>query len=203
MSLLLSILLILTGAFTLTPNTEYYVTASSCYLYEDASFDSNKIKQDGEDFVVSHGQAVIMENESGDFCLVTIKNLDISGYIYKYYLTEKSAVSYHPVFNATIRETTEVYDMNYNQTEFSVQKDQRVYLYKGFNSKGKYTAVQIVLEDGSVYNGYVLSEKIKPDGVSRTLIIAIPLISATVIVILSVVLIRKNKKKKVKIGSKS
>lgn len=194
MSLLLSFLLIFTGAFTFSTNSEYYVTASSCYLYEDASFESKKIQVGEEDVVINHGQKVVVKNETNDFCYITIKNTEINGYIYKYYLAENNSISYHPVFNASIRKESAVYDINLNETEMTIKQNQRVYLYEGFDSKKEYTAIQFSLEDGSVFNGYVLTENIAPDGVSRLLIIGIPLILATVTIVLSIVLIRKKKK---------
>lgn len=198
MSLLLSLLLLLTGAISFVPNQDYYVTASSCYLYEDASFDSAKVQVSEEDVVLTHGQIVVFQSEEGNFCLVTIKNSETTGYVYKYYLTENNSVSYYPVYNASIREDCLVYDVNYSQTEITLKKGQRVYIYDGFDNKKEYTAVQFVLEDGTLYNGYVETSKVKPDGVNRAVIIAVPLIAAIVTIVLSIVFIQKKRKKKKK-----
>ena len=59
-----------------------------------------------------------------------------------------------------------------------------------------YTAIQIVLEDGSLYSGYISTKSIEADGVSRLLIVAITIIVAAVTIILSIVFIRKKSKKK-------
>lgn len=196
MSLLLSILMLFTNAFTIQPNTEYYVTASSCYLYEDASFTAEKVK-DGENYIIlTHGDVVISENEEGNFALITIKNTEIQGYIYKYYISQNSSQSVYPVFNARVREDSIIYDLNKQETHFSAKKDQRVYIYEGFNDKEEYTAVQVVLEDGSLYNGFILTKNIQPDGISNLLIVAISIISAIVTIVLAVVFLKKFKNKK-------
>lgn len=56
-------------------------------------------------------------------------------------------------------------------------------------------AVQIVLEDGSLYNGYMLKADIEPDGISATLIVGITIIVAVATIILSLLFIKKKKKK--------
>lgn len=201
MNLLLSLFMLFTGAMTLTPNTEYYITASSCYVYEDASFDSQKLEQDENVIILAHGDKVTFKSQSGNFCLVKINSSDVEGYVYKYYLASNDSITYYPVFNASIREDSVVYDLEHNPTDLTVKKNQRVYLYEGFSGK-EYTNIQFVTEDGTLYNGCVLTEKVKPDGVNRLLIVAIPLIAAIVTVVLSVVFIQKKKKrKKAKSGS--
>lgn len=191
--------MIVLGAFSFTPNNEYIVVASSCFLYEDSSFESAKVQVEEKDYVLNHGQIVIYESEENEFCLMTVKNTEISGYVYKYYICENSSISYYPVYNASIREDTEVYDSNGQQTEIILKQNQRVYLYDGFDDKKEFTPIQFVLEDGILNNGYVQTSKIKPDGVNRLLIVAIPLIAALVTIILSILFIRKKKKKNNKI----
>ena len=192
MNLVLSFLMVLLGAFSLTPNGEYIITASSCYLYEDASFDSAKVQSDNKDMILKHGQIVIFENEENEFCLVTIKNTEKSGYVYKYYISDNSSISYYPVFNATIREDTPLQ----NDSQIILKQNQRIYLFDGFDNKRELTPVQFIDENGTLMNGFIPTSNIKPDGVNRLLIIAIPLIAAIVTVTLSIIFIRKKKKKK-------
>ena len=81
-------------------------------------------------------------------------------------------------------------------TGLIAKKDTRIFIYSGFNEKKQYTPVQLVLEDGSLYNGYIKTADIKPDGISSLLIIGISIIAAAVTIILSLVFIQKKNKKK-------
>lgn len=184
------------NVFSLAPNTQCYITASSCYVYSEASFSSEKITKDEELVKLSHKQVVTVQSEVGDFCLIKTQDEEIEGYVYKYYITNLSSQSVYPVFNAQTRCDTAIYDTDKNKTEYVAVKNQRIYLYEGFKYKEQYCAVQIVLSDGSLYNGYILTKDIKPDGISKTLIIAISAISAVVTIVLAIVFIKKPKKKK-------
>ena len=66
---------------------------------------------------------------------------------------------------------------------------------KNVDSEEDFVAVQIVLEDGSLYNGYMLKADIEPDGISATLIVGITIIVAVATIILSLLFIKKKKKK--------
>ena len=202
MSLLLSFFMAVLGVFSFAPNTQCYVTASSCYLYTEASFSAEKVLIDESPVVLKHKDVVVVQSEENDFCLVTLAGSETEGYVYKFYITNNSSQSVYPVFNATIRNETHIYDLDKNQTEYIAVKNQRVYIYEGFNDKKEYTAVQIVLPDGSLFNGYVKTKDLNPDGVSSTLIIAISAISAIVTVVLALVFIKKPKRRK-KFGTKS
>ena len=105
----------------------------------------------------------------------------------------------YPVTNATIRNDTKIYDLQLSDSELPLaKKNTRVYLYNGFDDKKEYTSVQIVLESGELYNGFIKTADIKPDGVSGLLIAGISIIAASVTVILSLVFIKKKKKSKKK-----
>lgn len=209
MSVLLSIFMVFCNLFGFafqTQNTiayqtqsEYYVTASSCYLYSEASFLASKVTFEGKDVILKHGDKLEFQEEVENFAFVNLKNIEASGYIYKYYITNNTTLDVYPVFNASIRENCDVFDLDKNPTSIKANKNQRVFLYEGFNDKEEYTAVQLVLEDGSLYNGYILSKNINPDGVSTLLIVAISIICASVTIILTLVFIKKKKKIKKKV----
>ena len=174
------------------------VIVSKTYLYTADNFNSEKVSYiDGENnvlVVLKHGDVVNIESFSGDFALV--KTIDEkSGYIYKYYISDNSSQTVYPVFNASIRKDTKIYDIEQNETEFVALKGSRIYIYQGFDDKKEYTAVQVVLDDQTLYNGYILTSDIKPDGVSGLLIVAITIIVAAVTIILSLLYIKKKKKK--------
>lgn len=183
----------------ITEGSQAKVIVSKCNLYTEANFTSEKVTYiEGENtilVVLNHGDNVTIKSLNGDFAYITTED-EKEGYIYKYYITDNNSQAVYPVFNASIRKDTKIYDIDKNATEYTAKKDTRVYLYKGFNDKEKYTAVQIVLEDESLYNGYIKTEDIKPDGVSGLLVAAITIIIAGVTIVLSLVFIKKKKKKK-------
>ena len=171
-----------------------FVISSKCFVYKEPSFASEKITVDGQDFFLTHGQEVEIMAIQNDFAQIKIESIE--GYVYKFYLTQSSAQSVYPVFNASLRKDATIYDLDKNPTEYTVKRGSRVYLYNGFKDKEKYTAVQVVLEDGSLYNGYILTSCIKPDGISPLLIVGISIIIASVTIILSLIFIKKKRKNK-------
>lgn len=159
---------------------------------------SNKVQDNGEDLLLMHGQALEVIDEDGDFVQVslTLNEQVFQGYIYKYYLTKNSAQSIYPVFNGSVRiDNAIIYDINKTPTSYTAKKNQGVYIYSGFNDDEEFTAIQIVLDDGSLYNGYIKTIDLSPDGVSPLLIVGITLIAAAVTVTLSLVFIKKRKTK--------
>ena len=124
-----------------------FVISSKCEVYEEANFDKAKIVT-----TLKHGdQLEILEIQDK---FAKIKKDDIEGYVYKFYLTCNTSQVVYPVFNASLRKDETIYDIEQNPTTFTAKKGTRVYLYDGFKDKEKFTPVQIVLEDGTLYNGY-------------------------------------------------
>ncbi len=172
------------------------VISSKCDIYTDSSFSSEKIMIDDKIVTLSHDESVEILSFSGDFA--EIENKNVRGYVYKYYLTQNSSQEIYPVFNGKLRRDSVIYDIELKKTDFQAKKNDKVYIYEGFNNKKEYTAVQIVLEDGTLYNGYIKTEDIKPNGISKLLITGISIIIASVTIVLSLIFIRKSKKVKSK-----
>lgn len=182
------------SSFNLQTGKEAQIISSKCDLYLQPSFASEKLK-DGETVVsFKHGSIVLVKELSEDFAL--IEKDEIEGWAYKYYLTQNTSQDVYPVFNGKIRNNTSIYDIEMKDTGLIAKKDTRIFIYSGFNEKKQYTPVQLVLEDGSLYNGYIKTADIKPDGISSLLIIGISIIAAAVTIILSLVFIQKKNKKK-------
>jgi len=186
------------SCFALEIGIDAKVIASECCVYKNADFTSDKIKIsiEGQEvaYKLTHGEIVEVLIEEGDFIKIK-SSQEIEGYVYKYYLTQNSSQTRYPVFNASIRNDTTIYDINLNDSGFKVLKGERVFIYKAYSEKKDYTAVQVVLEDQSLYNGYILTKDVKPDGISGILIAGISVIAAAVTIILAIVFIRKKKKK--------
>ncbi len=178
---------------------EAKVVVSRCEIYSQASFTSEKIvvliDEQEKPLYLNHGTIVEVIAEETDF--VKIKcNENIEGYVYKFYLTQNTSQTVYPVFNGRIRNDTIIYDMDFIDSGFIAKANSQVFIYKSYNEKKDFTAIQIVLDDQSLYNGYVLTKDVNPNGISALLITGISIIIAAVTVVLSVVFIKKRKKNK-------
>lgn len=190
--------MIIFASMSFAPQDKVTVISSYSYLYEEASFTSTKVQINESDLLLMHGQELEVIEESGDFLLVStiVNDNTYQGYIYKYYVTKNSAQIIYPVFNGKVRtENAVIYDLDKNPSPYVASKNQGVYIYNGFDDDEEYTAIQIVLEDGNLYNGYIKTTDLAPDGVSPLLIVGISLIAAAVTIILSLIFIKKRKKK--------
>ena len=199
MKLLLSIFSFFLTLSPLQVGTTLYVASSYCYVYTDPDFESAKIEVNEDFYTLKTYDEVEFRDEQDDFYLVKTKD-DIEGWVYKYYLTTNKSQSVYPVFNATIRNDCEVYNFDGTKNGQSLKKDARVYLYKGFNDKEKFTSIQYIQEDGTLVNAMVLTEQIQPDGLSSLVIVAISLVASITTIVLMVVFIKKPKKKSKKVA---
>ena len=187
-------------------NGQAFVIASKCNLYSFADFASQKVTVLDEDeqpvlITLKFNDSVTISSIEEDFAFVETSK-GIQGWIYKYYLSQNDSQDVYPVFNATIRKDTIIYDVNKASTEKLALAGTRAYIYGGYNKKEEYTAVQIVLEDTSLYVGYISTADIEPDGVSKMLIVAITIITAAVTITLSLLFIKKKMRKKRKLKEK-
>ena len=199
MKFLLSIFAFFLSMTPLSAGTTLYVSASSCCVYTDPSFDASKVEIEGETYYIKLYDEVEFKQEQDDFYLVKTKD-NIEGWVYKYYLTSNKSQSVYPVFNASLRHDCELFDFNEQPLNQTLKKGSRVYLYKGFNDKEKYTSIQYIAEDGFLVNAMVETGQIQPDGVSSLMIVAISLVASLSTIILMVVFIKKPKKKNKKVA---
>lgn len=190
--------------FSFNAGQEVFVTASTCYLYTAPSFESEIVLDNEEKVTLIHGDKLIVISQSDEFIEVKLsKNEQISGYVYEYYVTDNISQKVYPVFNCSVRnDNTIIYDFEKEPTTYTASSGQRVYIYNGFDDQKGFTSVQVVLPDGSLYNGYIKSDDLKPDGINRLVIVGLPIIAACVTIILSIIFLKKKKtdKKKEKKG---
>lgn len=205
MKILLPILSFVMSLANFTVGESGYIISSYAYLYTQPSFSSEKVSVDGEVVTLLHGQEFIIEEENGDFVYISLsyQQKEINGYVYKFYITDTTSQEVYPVFNGKVRREAILYDKilndgleEYEDSGYSLYNGQEVYIYNGYDSSEEYTAVQVVLEDGSLYNGYIRTEDLEPQGISPLLITGITIIAACVTVTLSIVFIKKIKKSK-------
>ena len=190
---LICLFMVALSAFS--PNSTATVLASKCPLYSSADFSSQIVKYEENDYYLLQDQTVEVILTEGDFVLVKTEE-DVQGYVYKYYLTENTELETYPVFNCSVRDNSLIYDLEKNATTYVAKKGSRVFIFNGFDKVDGFTEVIAVLEDGSTYCGLIKSADLKPDGINRGAIIAIPVILAGITVVLSIALIGRKKKKR-------
>ena len=181
------------SSYAISPVT--YQVVLDCYVFEEPSFESENVMFESEEVMLSHGQEVLVIQEGERFSFVHVQD-EIYGYVYNFYLSPIGGQEVYPTFNGFVRtDGAIIYDLNYLESGYVASAGQQIFLYEGYNSS-EFTAVQIVLEDGSLYNGYMLTADIEPQGISSSLIVGITIIVAIVTIILSLLFIKKKKKKK-------
>ena len=183
-------------------NGQAFVIASKCNLYNSADFTSDKVTYlDEEDqsvlITLKFNDSVTISDIQDDFAFVTTEK-GHTGWMYKFYLTQNTSQDVYPVFNATIRTDTVIYDIEQNSTGKIATAGTRVFLYNGFDKTAELTPIQFALEDTTLYVGYISTKDIEPDGISKMLVVALTVIIAAVTIILSLLFIKKKTKKKKK-----
>lgn len=183
----------LLSCFAISP-MNVTVNANSCYLYQEPSFESQKVYIDKELFELHHGDNITIIEEKEKFALVQT-NDNVVGYIYKFYLSYPSDYQIYPTFNASVRnDNSIIYNLEKEKTTYTANAGEKIFLFEGYDADSEYTAIQIVLEDGSLYNGFMLTKDVAPNGISVSLIVGITIISAVATIILSLIFIKKKKK---------
>ncbi len=189
--------IMLFSGFTSADTAKVSVVASTCYVYEDASFDS-PISINGEKIVLTHGDKLeVVEDDNGlDFIKVKLDGRENGGYVYRYYVTyNEIGQEVYPVFNGyVLKNNSKIYDLDKQETTFTANEGHEIYLYNGYNNKEEYNAVAIVLEDGSLFYGYMLTADIAPYGVNAGLITGIVVIASCLTIIFLLLFMKKTKR---------
>ncbi len=198
------------GATLIAPNfvyaqenqSVYVVTANYASVFKNADITSNKLGQ------VNHNEEVYIEMEndlpkeymSDDFVFYKITYNQLDGYVLADLLTPKNnVITAIPSFNAQTNSACKVYfkqDNEMVESDISLDKGERIFLYEGFNGKEEYNAISFVYENQVLY-GYLKSENIAPDGINPIIITCIIIIIALLGIIFAW-LFMKNKKVKIK-----
>lgn len=198
------------GATFLAPNfafaqenqTTYIVTANYASVFENADITALKLGQ------INHNEEVYVETENdlpkeylgNNFVFYKITYNQLDGYVLADLLTPKNnVITAIPSFNAQTNSSCKVYFKQDNQmveSEISLNKGERIFLYEGFNGKKEFNAIAFVYDNQVVY-GYLKSENIAPDGINPIIITCIIIIIALLGIIFAW-LFMKNKKVKIK-----
>ena len=180
----------------------FVVVANSATLFSDYNFTSEKL------LVLSHNDEVEIETEdnvpveyvSGDFVFYKATYEDKTGYVLGDLVTLKTnQIESIPNFNAKTNSSCKVYfknDLNFVESEITLEKHEKIFLYEGFDSKSEWTAISF-LSNNQVLYGYIKTENVAPNGINSIFITCISIILAVVGIVFAWVFI-KNKKVKLK-----
>lgn len=189
-----------TPAFAEEDLVVYMVTANKASVFASADLTSEKL------FTLNHKDEIQIELENGvpktygegGFVFYHIENSDKAGYILSELVVQKrDFLVTIPNFNAKTNGRASIYfleDGKYVESEITLPKHQRIFLYEGFNRKKEYNAVAFVYENEVLY-GYLKVGTIDPDGVNPVIITVACFAIAAIGIILALVFIKKRKTK--------
>lgn len=122
-------------------------------------------------------------NEIGNLYEIELENQN--GYILKIAVIDNSLSSPQAILQTNAKTTTQVFayekigDTYFQHEEVTLQKDTRVRILDGYDKGKQYTLVSFEKENIS-YTYYVKTALIDPDGIDRTIVLAITLILACI-----------------------
>lgn len=187
-------MMLFTGAVS---GTQVSVVADFCYLYSSPSFEE-VVEYEGSPLRIEHLDflTVLEDDETTQFIKVKVEEKNIEGYVYRYYVTYSSpSQEVYPVFNGKVTKNDAViYDLNRVDSTYRAKNGQGIYLYSGFTDKEKMNAVAIVLDDGSLYYGFMETKDIAPNGVNGGLITGIMVIVSCLTIIFLLLFMKKKKR---------
>ena len=190
-------------SYAQTESKTYIVTANQAKVYSSPDLIGSDVistlkHKDEIQIECEDGRAV--EYGEGDFVFYLVTSLEQNGYILTdMVVSQNKFLTSIPNFNAQTNASATVFfleDGEYIESEITLSKHQRFFLYEGFDSKSDFNAVAFVYENEVLY-GYLETDKIDPDGVSPVIISVICLILAVLGIIFALLFMKKKGKKKV------
>lgn len=126
---------------------------------------------------------VRVESEENEFYKVEVEveNQTQQGYIYKAAVIDNNLKSPTKFLqtNASITENTFAFEKEgdtFTKTNLQIEKDTRIRLVEGYKTNVQYTRISFT-KDGQVVTTYVETSLIKTDGVNRSILLAITLLT--------------------------
>lgn len=183
-----------------TQNISYIVTANQAKIYSTPSLVGSEVLA-----TLSHKDEVQIECEDGianeygegDFVFYLVTGLEENGYILAdLVVPENEFLTSIPNFNAQTNDSANVFFLEngeYVESEITLPRHQRFFLYEGFDSKKDFNAIAFVYENEVMY-GYLETDKIDPDGISPVIITIFCLILAVLGIIFALLFMKKKKK---------
>ena len=168
------------------PN-EVRVIFNQARVYSTTNFDEIETQEDVEGitiFIVSLHDVFVVIDEEENFYEIELEN-EQTGFIQKNAVIDNS-LSSPEIFlqtNAYALTNSSVYEKINNTfvmlNSIQIEKNQRVRILEGYDMANQFTFVSFENE-GHVYSYYVKTNQIKPDGIDRSILLAITLITIAI-----------------------
>lgn len=187
----------------------YVVVANKASIFSSPDFNSAKSEitlshNEKIEVQVENGKAKVYTSPDGEYSFYKIVDKPDFSYVFADLLSQESAViTSVPNYNGKTNDTCKVFlseDNSLVESDISLEKNQRIFIYEGFNSKAQYTKI-CFLHNNQVVYGQIETKFVSPDGIN-------PIIITCAIVILAVLgiifawLFMKNRKVKIKSKTK-
>ena len=205
----LSVVMPISSTYALS-DQQYCIVANKAVLYELPSFSSTKlatislntkvdIQFDGDsEKIYSDGTYSfykVLQYDNGE--------AKLDGYVLADLIVkQKHTVKTIPNFNAKTNAPCIVYYANgeeFEESEISLQKKHKLFLYEGFDKNKTFIAVCFVYENDVIY-GFLQKDYISPNGVNPIIITCITLVIALLGIIFAWLFMKNKKSKKAKIN---
>jgi len=168
-------------SFSYASTEQIIINVSYTYLYKTADLDNHY------DFKIYSNEKLNLVDSQPNYYEVTYTFEDTN---YYGYIKKEFASTYQPdqeiilVYNGKIINQTEVFDITTNSSlNITLDKNHEIYIYEAYDSDKEFTNIKFEY-DNQIYVGKVATANISPNGVNKTFIIAISIISAVVGVVL-------------------
>ena len=205
----LSVVMPISSTYALS-DQQYCIVANKAVLYELPSFSSTKlatislntkvdIQFDGDsEKIYSDGTYSfykVLQYDNGE--------TKLDGYVLADLIVkQKHTVKTIPNFNAKTNAPCIVYYANgeeFEESEISLPKKHKLFLYEGFDKNKTFIAVCFVYENDVIY-GFLQKDCISPNGVNPIIITCITLVIALLGIIFAWLFMKNKKSKKAKIN---
>lgn len=179
---------------------QYVVTANYAYVFQSPNFSSKKLKK------LENKSVVTVELEwsepkkyvSDEYVFFKVSSDGVEGYVYSDLVAPKTKeLTTLPNFNAKINQDTKLFSKQgdeYVESEKTLTKGMKIFLYEGFDSKSDFTAIAYVQENEVLY-GFVKSSAVAPNGINPLIITCMTIILAVIGIVFTFVFIKRRKSK--------
>lgn len=179
----------------------YVVNANTAKVYQSPDFSSEVLQ------TLSYGTQISLEIAENlpvtyiyeGFSFYKVLE-DFEGYIFADLVSlQTQTITSIPNYNGRTNNECSVFFLNENEmqeSDITLTKNQRIFIYKAFDSKAEYTAVAFEHENAVVY-GYVLTKYVAPDGINPIIITCVVIILAILGIIFAWLFMKNSKVKKI------
>lgn len=176
----------------------FIVSTNSAIVYQTPSLSAERIKtlSHKTEIEIEVSSSVPIEYVDGSYVFYHICD---DGYILSNAVSLKvKTITSIPNFNAKTNTKCNIYTLDENsyvKTADTLENKTQIFLYEGYNSKNKFTAIAYV-KNNEVFYGFIETKFVNPNGINPVIITVATLVVAILGVAFAFVFIKGRKKKK-------